>query len=377
MKRILYLLIFAQIISSYKNSSTSQQESTAIYKIQSILDSTFMAHPETKGISVHIIAPNIGFTWAGAIGNADTTDRKLTPDLPGNIASNTKTYVAAAILRLAELGQLNIHQSIAGIISPKTEQLLRKTGYAVDSITIAHLATNTSGIYDFVNIEKYQNYTLTHLDYRWTRDEQIELAMTAGPPRWPQGAKFEYSETGFLILTEIIEHFTHEPFHSAMRKLLKFDALGLNNTWFVLQENAPANSPPLIEQTASRYQSNSLTLDFSFDAFGGGGLAATPRDLAHFSQQLFASNVFDKPETRELLFTTIPTADSIPPSYSFGLMITDVAGHKAYGHGGFWGTQVKYIPDLNISVAVFVLESDAWEVYNGLIEEVVRVLEEE
>lgn len=378
MKAFFIALCFAVVLLACTNSShnTASSNSTLDSTLQRLLDSTFKAHPETKGIAVHVEAPNVNYTWASAVGNANTQGKKLTADLPGNIASNTKTYVAAAILRLVEIGKIaSIQQPIAGIISNTSEQQLRQAGYDVDHITITHLATNTSGIYDYVNTDQFQGFTLTNLNHRWTRDEQIALAMSAGKPRWAPGARFEYCETGFLLLTEIIEHYTQKPFHTAIRELLKFDQLGLHETWFLLQENAPNKLPPLLEQTATRYQSNSLTLDVSFDAFGGGGLAATPRDLANFSQQLFDGKIFDHPKTRQLLYTTTQTADSVAPTYSFGLMMTNVAGHKAYGHGGFWGTQVKYIPDLNASIAVFVLESDAWEVYNDLIAAIAKELE--
>ncbi|MES2559811.1 MAG: serine hydrolase domain-containing protein [Bacteroidota bacterium] len=346
--------------------------SKQLTRIQEIVDSVFKAHPETKGIAVHIEVPKYDLSWKGAVGFADSKGRKLTPEMPANIASNTKTYVAAAMLRLIEQGKLKTTEPIAKIISDKSNRLLIRGGYNTEQITVAHLLTNTSGIFDFVNTQQYQNLTQSDPGHRWTRDEQIQLAIDSGLFTVKAGEQFAYSETNYLLLTEIIEQKTQLPFHLAVRTLLKFEKLKLNSTWFLLQEDYPKGVLPLVEQTATAYNVNSYRLDYSFDAFGGGGLASTVTDLARFSQYLFSGNIFEKQSTQELLYTTIATTDGLAPSYSFGLMHTNVAGYKAFGHGGFWGTQVKYIPEVDLTIAVFVMERDTWPVYNILIEEVVR-----
>lgn len=352
--------------------------SKPVKRIKEIIDSVFKAHPETKGIALHIESPKFGISWNGAEGFADAKGRKLSADMPANIASNTKTYIATTILRLVEQGKLKTTDPIATLLSEKSNRLLLKGGYYTEQITVAHLLTNTSGIFDFTNTQHYQNLTQSNPKYRWTRDEQIQLAIDSGSYTGDAGATFAYSETNYSLLTEIIERKTELPFYTAVRNLLKFDLLKLNNTWFLLQEKYPAGVPPLVEQTAKTFNVNSYTLNYSFDAFGGGGLASTVTDLAHFSQYLFNDEIFEKTATKELLLTTVATKDGIAPRYSFGLMHTTVAGFKAYGHGGFWGTQVKYIPELNLSIAVFVMERDTWTVYNTLIEEVVReVLKQE
>lgn len=341
-------------------------------RLSIVMDSIYKLHPETRGIVIHVEAPKYHISWRKAVGFADTKGRMLTPDMPANIASNTKTYIAATILRLVESGKLETSESIGNVISASSNTLLTKAGYNTQRITIAHLLTNTSGIYDFVNTQTYQNLTQSHPKYRWTREEQINLAVQPGTHKFEAGEVFAYSETNYSLLSEIIERKTQLPFYAAVRRLLKFESLQLTKTWFLLQEKQPEGMLPLVEQTAKAYNVNSYALDYSFDAFGGGGLASTVTDLALFSQHLFKGDVFDKASTKDLLFTTIATKDGTAPTYSFGLMHTTVVGYKAYGHGGFWGTQVKYIAELDLSIAVFVMERDTWPVYNTLIEEVIR-----
>jgi D-alanyl-D-alanine carboxypeptidase len=375
MKLVFFVAIFTSCTLSGVNVKTCPMKdgnAEVVHRIRQLLDSVYQKHPETKGIAVHMEAPRYQISWSGAAGFANARGTRLTPEMPANIASNTKTYIAATILRLVEMDKIKLSEPIGRLLSAKSNALLLKGGYNTNEITVTHLITNTSGIYDFVNTQIYQSLTVSNPKYRWTRNEQIELAIHSGSSAVKPGEIFAYSETNYSLLTEIIEQLTQLPFDVAVRRLLKFDKLKLNNTWFLLQELAPQGALPLVEQTAKTYNVNSYTLDYSFDAFGGGGLASTVADLAKFSQYLFNGGVFDEPSTRELLYTTVATADGLEPSYSLGLMHTNVAGYKAYGHGGFWGTQVKYIPELNLSIAVFVMERDTWPIYNILIEEVVK-----
>ena len=70
------------------------------------------------------------------------------------------------------------------------------------------------------------------------------------------------------------------------------------------------------------------------------------------------------------------TQDEIPSKYYMGIQEREIGGLKTYGHGGFWGTTVQYFPDLNTSIAVFLMERDEWPVYLELIAKVTEVLEQ-
>ena len=142
-------------------------------KLQKIVDSMYVMHPNTKGISVHIEAPNHEFSWNYATGWADsTTSRKLTSNDPVLIASITKMYLSATILRLVEKGQIQLDQPISELLSKKRVAQLQNVGYATHQITVAHLNSQTSGIYDYVNTQLYQSKTTSEPNYIWNREEQ-------------------------------------------------------------------------------------------------------------------------------------------------------------------------------------------------------------
>lgn len=343
-------------------------------RFQTILDSVYTQHPEVKGMSIYLVSSEQKCLWYGAIGKANANNDTLTVEHPVNIASVTKIFVAAAILKLVEQNKFSIETPIINLVSSETKQLLQLADYDLNQIKVKHLLGNTSGIFDFVNTKEFQDKTIQNPKYIWTLPEQIALAANNGKKRFNPSEQFEYSETNYLILAEILSIAENQPYHLAVKKLLHFKKLNLTNTWFLHQEQQPEGLLPLAEQTAKTYQVNSLTLHPSFDAFGGGGLASTVHNMAQFGAYLFEGKIFEKTSTLSLMCKPIEQHQG-NFDYALGLAITKVNQHTAFGHGGFWGTQLKYIPDLKLSIGVYVLERDAWPIYNILIEKLVEAME--
>lgn len=375
---LLFPLVLLQSCRSKQppESSIMPSPNSSLYPVfQSLVDSMFHQIPNTKGIVMHVEAPDRQISWTGAAGWADSTiERKLLPTDPALIASMTKTYVAAAVLRLVEGSKIQLDQSIEGLLSESTLQLLKHNGYPIEHITVAHLCTHTSGIVDYVSLEAYQQATLADQGHEWTRDEQIALAMSKAPSL-AVAEKFEYSETNYLLLTEIIERQTEKPFYTALRELLHYQSHELTETWFVSLEEAPKHLSPLIRQYATEFQVESYDLHPSFDLFGGGGIAATAKDAACFTQLLFTGQLFEKEATKELLYQTVTTANQKDNAYYMGIAKTELGPYTAYGHGGFWGTTTQYFPELNASITVFLLERDEWQQYRNLLLDVALLLD--
>ncbi len=372
---VIISLMFSCVTKEEADKQTpSSQVNTTLF--QKLIDSIYHEYPDTRGILIHIESPDFEISWSGTSGIADAaTNKPLTPEDPMLIASMTKLYVSAAILRLVEDQKLELFQPLTGLLTFSTDSLLRTDGYDLEVINIAHLLSHTSGIFDFVDSKNFQEMTISDPDHHWTRREQIEMGMNDGDPISLPGQHFRYADLNYLLLTEIIEKKTNLPFYKAIRKLLKYEELDLNNTWFNLLEEHPKHLEPLIRQYATSLNVDSYTLHSSFDLYGGGGIASTVKDVALFSQSLFNYKVFNQPQTLELIYTEITTQDSIPSDYYMGLAKTKNDLFDTYGHGGFWGTTIKYIPELNTSICIFLLERDQWPVYNTIIDNIVRMLD--
>jgi D-alanyl-D-alanine carboxypeptidase len=215
------------------------------------VDSIYEKHRDAIGIVVHVESPSQHISWSYAKGVADTqSNAVLDSKQPVLIASNTKPYVAATILRLAERGQINLEQPIQDLLSSTTRELFEAAGYDLDMITVKQLLSHTSGIRDYVD-EDYFALVGRRPDHVWQKEEQMERAIETGAPQ-KNGEKFSYGDINYLLLTEIIEQKTHQPFYVAMRELLKYKELGLNQTWFINLEDYPVQTLPLAHQYAGQ-----------------------------------------------------------------------------------------------------------------------------
>ena len=285
----------------------------------------------------------------------------MTSETPVRIASNTKTFVAASVLRLAEAGKLDIDDPISKHLPAEPVALLAGDGYRPDEMTIRHLLTHTSGLFDHTSGEEYARAITSDPMHRWTPLEQLRLAVRLGAPHGPPGELYTYCDTGYVLLGQIIEAVTGQNLAQAVRALVGFDRLGLDATWWEILEPAPAGIP----KKAHHFLGELDCTDFdpSYDLYGGGGLVASMPDLARFFRALFAGKVFEHPATLQLMLTgvaglrAIPgaSAKALPPGvYRMGIWTEEIGGHQVWRHSGFWGTSAVYVPDLDAVITCTV-----------------------
>jgi D-alanyl-D-alanine carboxypeptidase len=303
-----------------------------------------------------------GRTWTAAADNTGqvrVAEGASAPTQPVRIASVGKTFTAATVFRLIEQGRLSFDDPISLWLTPTTVNLLIADGYDPSAITVRHLLQHTSGLFDYAFGEgsPLLNRALNDQTHRWTRQEQLELAMVIGDPLGPPGQSFHYSDTSYVLAAEIIEQITGRPYQDAMRDLLHYERLGLRSTWLESGEVVPPETAPIAR---SFFGNTDLTnLDFSIDAFGGGGLAATTDDLSVFFEALFAGDVFDKPATLAMM-TDVPATNG--ELSEFGVRLGDGASGlyrlnvetlgTCWGHRGFMGTIVVTCPTTKATVAL-------------------------
>ena len=199
--------------------------------------------------------------------------------------------------------------------------------------------------------------------YKWTKEEQIKRAMEIGSPQ-KVGEKFSYGDINYLLLAEIIEQKTHQPFYTAMRDLLKYRELGLTQTWFIDLEKYPQQTLPLVHQYADKYNWDSYDLNPSWDLYGGGGIASTAKESALFFQYLFDGKIIQNKQILDSMSTYVLPSDQ--SKYCLGIFHFDL-GFNAYYHGGWWGTDVIYSPESDATITVFTLQKGFQHIINPFI----------
>ncbi|MBU8923100.1 MAG: beta-lactamase family protein [Bacteroidales bacterium] len=352
-------------IPCVRTDITTQIESS----IDTLLAGMLESHQEIPGISVYIDAPYLCVSYSASAGfEGRSTDLPLTPDHAFRIASNTKTYIAVSILRLVEDKIIQLDDPISDYLPPVYLDLLISDGYEPDKMKIRHMLTHTSGMYEHAG-DEYTEMIMEDPGGKWTRLEQLRLAIQLGAPYGQPGEIHHYSDTGYILLGKILEEVTGKTMAQAMRDLIGFEKLGLDKTWLESVEEVP----PTVTGIAHQYigDLDSYDVDPSIDLYGGGGLMSTARDLAIFEQSLFEGEVFTHESTLNTMLSMSIAAEQ--GTYRAGIWHIDVDGMTGWGHTGFWNSFAFYFPEMDLVVAGSIMQRNGPR-GSVLVDEIVRIV---
>jgi D-alanyl-D-alanine carboxypeptidase len=365
MKRKLILSV-ALLLSALPGPLLAGADVTA--RLQETLVRFLEEDTRAPGVVACILGPGLGLDWTGSAGlDRRGGDRPLTAAHTFRIASNTKTYVAAAMFRLEEQGLLDLDDPLARHLPPAQKALLEADGYDLSAMTLRQVLGHTSGLFEHPADPRYAAAILADPQHVWTPAEQIEKCVAWGDPVGPPGGQFSYSDTGYVILGGIIERTTGRALGPAVRQLLDFARLGLAATWWEIMEEAPAGAGPRAHQYYGEH--DTFTWHPSLDLFGGGGLLTDVDDLARFTRSLLRGEVL-RHESSLAAMTGDGTA-----TYRLGLSCTELHGRLAFGHTGFWNTFAFHVPSLDLTVAGCVLDHEGTK-GQELADRLLAVIEE-
>jgi D-alanyl-D-alanine carboxypeptidase len=347
-------IAFAQTAKPAPAQSSAQpaSQSTAnlIAELQQLLAAEVAAHPSLPGEFLHVDAPKQGLDISLAAGVFDReSKRPLDPHHVFRVASVTKTFVAASILRLYEEGKIKIDDPISHYLPKEYNAILDAGGYPTNVITVRQLLTHTSGMFDYARAPEYYEAVAGDPKHRWTRMEQVQDAIKWGKPYFEPGKGYHYSDTGYVLLGEIIERLSGKSLGQALHTLLDFKKLKLDETYLETLESVPAGAKEL----SHPYLGETDTRDFdpSIDLYGGGGLVSSTEDLARFYRALLQGRVFRRASTLQIMLTVPATNERSPGGpYAMGISRRNIAGNICWGHTGFWGTSTYHCPEIDVTI---------------------------
>lgn len=325
---------------------------TTAAALQAELDASLAADASLPGIIATVHAPRIGLRWSGASGAMTLGGANaVTPAHALRIASVTKPYTSAVALRLFEQDRLDLFAPISTLLAADTHAMLSAAGYSPAGITPYHLLTHGSGLRDHAgHASPYGDRVMADPSHVWSHAEQVDLCMSLGSPLASPGTLFSYSDTGYLILGDILERVAGRPLHVLMRELLDFNRMGLTQTHFERHE-----PPPVGQLRAGQFMGkvDVSSFDCSCDLSGGGGLISTTDELAVFFRAAALGELFDRPQTLSLALAT-PSLSFTPPDALHSPLFRGRAfGREAsWAHGGFWGVVALYCPASDVALAV-------------------------
>jgi serine beta-lactamase-like protein LACTB len=280
--------------------------------------------------------------WSAGIGTADLEQgAPVTPATKFRIGSVSKSLTAVALGKLYESGKLDWDAPVQRYVS----------GFPVKRwpITVRQVAGHLAGIRHYLpgEFENQKHYATPAEGLTIFADDSL---------LFEPGTQYQYSTYGYNLLSVVIEGASGEPYLSYMRKHV-FEPAGMTHT----AAEHTDSIIPLRGRYYTRADStgpviNAPFVDNSYK-WAGGGFLSTAEDLARFGQRLLEGRLV-RPETRDLLWTSMRSSDGEPTEYGIGWIVeTDSLGRRRVRHSGgsVGGTaQLVIYPDQNVVVALLV-----------------------
>lgn len=311
-----------------------QAQSLNKAKLDSLMDALSASD---KGMGSLALSYNGQTIYQRAVGYADIEQKRIaTPKTKYRIGSISKIFTGVMIFQLIEEGKL--------ALSTPLSQFYPQMPNA-GSITIGMMLQHRSGLHNFTDSPDYATYMAKHQ----TEDEMV--AMMAKPKvDFAPDAKFEYSNTNFVLLGYIIEKLTKKTYAAAVKERIVAKA-GLTSTYYGGKITTANNEAKSYKLDAGTWMPDTET-DMSIPA-GAGAMVSTPTELTRFIEALFAGKLINKEH--------LVTMQTMKDGYGMAMIKTPFAGKNGYGHtGGIdgFGSQVIYFPDDKFAIA-YIHNGDA------------------
>jgi len=243
------------------------------------------------------------------------------------VYSITKSFIAAAALRLVAAGELELDAPAAAWLR----------GVALpDSVTLRHLLQHTSGLGDYGALPEY------HAAVRagtapWT-DAEFLRRTGDGSPRFAPGTSWAYSNVGYMLVRCVLEAARSTTVARVLEAEV-FQPLGLHST-SVVEDAAELDA---LAFGPSRYLGDGRPIEVAgrYDPawIATGVVASTAADVARFyhallGDELLPAEVGDEMR-KPVVLGTVPGRPVVRAGYGLGLQV-DVGAvpGPVYGHTG-------------------------------------------
>ena len=271
---------------------------------------------ETRVPSAQVAVVRDGqLVFQGAWGKAGETIPRARTDLPYQIASNSKQFIAALLLQLENDGKLSLDEPIARWLPDIS---------GADRITLRQLLSHTSGLpdywpHDYAFAATAEPVTPDQIIARWGRQ----------PLEFEPGTRWEYSNTGYVAAARIAEMAGGAPLWQQLDQRL-FAPLGIrplplddtNTAGFPQGYHRYASGPVRPARPAARGW-----------LWAAGELSMTAADLARWNIARINRELLP-PDDWEQMETPVRLANGSRTTYGLGVSRRSVAGRTRIDHGG-------------------------------------------
>ncbi len=266
----------------------------------------------SPGMAILVVKDGV-VSYSGTRGMANKhTTLSIQSDTGFRLASISKTFTALAVMQLVEQQSLSPADPIL--------LFLPELSTAWQDITIHHLLSHQSGIPDFAN-----GFGTERLPDGVTNQDVIDYFATHDRLEFEPGTNGQYSNTGYVLLTEIVSRLSGLYFAEYLAMNI-FRPLGMINSYVADEHSVP------LQNEALNYAELTTLDGIRFFVTGSSGVVSSLDDMALFMDALLSEGIVT---TETLKVMRQPhTLDLLPGSdYGYGLLL-DQSGKDAFAHSG-------------------------------------------
>ncbi len=245
------------------------------------------------------------------------------------IGSISKSFTAVIILQMVAENKITLETKLSKFF-PQLPN--------ASTITIHHLLSHSSGLHNFTNDKAYLEY----MTKPKSREEKLKIFKKGGTD-FKLGAKHEYSNTNYVLLSLIAEDVDKKPF-SEILDIRIVKPLKLSDTYYGKPIDITQNEVQSFGWSGDWIKSTETDMSIPM---GAGAVVSTPSDLNKFYYALFNGKLL----SAEML-TKMKT---INDRYGYGLFQFPFGDKVSYGHTGgidAFQSMAGYFPDEDVNVAL-------------------------
>ncbi|MDX2003063.1 MAG: serine hydrolase domain-containing protein [Chitinophagales bacterium] len=329
-------------------------------RIDSLIDSSF----KYNGFNGAVLVAEKGQILVNkAVGFANfSTGELLQSNSIFELASVSKQFTAMSIMLLKQQGKLSFDDDMLTYLPELPYQ----------GITIRHLLNHTSGLPNYMWL----------VDNRWKEsyapyNEDVIALMAKYKPQvyFKPGAKFTYSNTGYMLLAAIVERVSGEEFIDFVDHHI-FQPLGMTNSYVYSAAKECNYKECLNGYRMSKRGLYQVPIDDLDGSVGDKGVHSTVEDLFKWDQALYTDRLVRK-DILEEAFTKGKTNLGKDVDYGFGFRIAERNGRKVIYHNGLWhGFRTAIIRDVERQVTIIVLNHTNSYGKHAVVYGIERILNE-
>ena len=284
------------------------------------------------------------------IGYADLdTKDTLSINSVYQLASLSKQFTAMAVILLKERGVIDYNDRMVQYIP----ELKGDNHHFYDSITVRHLLNHTSGLPNYLYlIERY-----VEGNRKPYNDEVVKLmGKHKKYLNFEPGTRFQYSNTGYMILALIVERASGKRFDEFVRDNI-FSPLDMNHS-FVYSSTYEDRSYENRLSGYRRFRNNYWVPETQHDGVvGDKGVCASAIDLYKWDQALYSNELVSQEVLEDALERgKLESGRKIPYGFGFRLKKDATNDWVAYHEGlwnGFRNSIHRYLSDTS---TIIILE---------------------